>query len=100
MWVQKINKTFCVNLKSIANDLIIKCDEIIITVAKSYNKPTKVGPITFNYTEPTCKLDNFYILFTFLLITILLLIIVSIHYYFYHIKHRSKQKQYYHCNNK
>ena len=51
----------------------------------------------------TCKIENFYLLLAFPLISILLLVIFSVHYYYYHIKHQSKQKQilpYYHSNNK
>ena len=44
----------------------------------------------FNEKNITCKIQNFYILLAFLLITIALLIAVSI--YCYLIKYRAKQK--------
>ena len=46
-------------LKSIADDLITTCDEIIARVAKLYGKPTKTAPV--NFIE-TCKIENLYIL--------------------------------------
>ena len=50
--------------------------------------------------KATCKMQNFYILLTFLFITIALLIAVSI--YCYLIKHRVKQKHllHFHFTNK
>ena len=44
----------------------------------------------FNEKKGTCKMQNFYTLLAFLLITIALLIAVSI--YFYLIKYQAKQK--------
>lgn len=49
---------------------VATCDEI--------QRPTKTKTINFGDKEATCKLDNFYFLLEFWLITILLLIIVSI----------------------
>ena len=57
----------------------IICDEII-----------NVKETNFNVKNITCKIQGFYILLTFLLITITLLIAVSI--YCYLIKYRAKQK--------
>ena len=51
------------------NDSAITCDEII----ESYGEETN-----FNEKKSTCKMQNFYILLAFLLITIALLIAVSI----------------------
>ena len=59
-------------------------------VMESYNKETKTISTTFNEKKPICKMQNFYILLAFLLITIALLIAVSI--YFYLIKYLLKQK--------
>ena len=50
----------------------ITCDEIIDVEAKSNNKKTKTI---------TCKMQNFYILLTFLLITTAFLIAVSTYCY-------------------
>ena len=68
-------------LASITYDSVITCDEII----ESYDDKTN-----FNGKRATCKMQNFYTLLSFLLITISLLIVVSI--YCYLIKHRAKQK--------
>ena len=66
-------------LKGIAGDLVITYDEIIDAVAKSYNKPTKTVPINFDEKKnAVCKMENFYIIFGFLLITISQLIIVRV----------------------
>ena len=66
-------------LKGIAGDLVITYDEIIDAVAKSYNKPTKTVPINFDEKKNVvCKMENFYIIFAFLLITISQLIIVRV----------------------
>ena len=67
------------------NDSVITCDKII----KSYDEETKNIPTTFNVRKASCKIQNFYILVAFLLITIALLIGVSI--YCYLIKYRAKQ---------
>ena len=74
----------------------ITCDEII----ESNNEETKFIPTNFNEKKATCKMQNFYILLAFLLITMALLIAVSI--YCYLIKCRAKQKhllQFYNTNN-
>ena len=52
--------------------------------------PIKIVPTSCNEKKVTCKIENVYILLTFLLIAKPLLIIVSI--YFYLIKHRSEQE--------
>ena len=65
-------------LKGIADDLVITFDEIIDAVAKSYDKPTKTAPINFDEKNAVCKMENFYVLFGFLLITISQLIIVRV----------------------
>ena len=64
----------------------ITCDEII----ESYNEDTKAVSTNFNEKETICKMQNFYILLVFLLITIALMIAVSI--YCYSIKYRVKQR--------
>ena len=64
----------------IIDDYVITCNEIIDTVAQSYNKVIKTIPAkgTFTKTSPTKRTStNIYIL-VFLLITIALLIAVSI----------------------
>ena len=78
----------CENWKysaSIMDHSAIRCDEII----ESYKEETN-----FNEKKPkkttTCKMQNFYILLTFLLITIALLIAVTI--YCYLTKYWAKQK--------
>ena len=55
------------------DDSAFMCDEII--------EETKTVPTNFNEKDISCKIQNFYILFAFLLITIALLIDVSIYYY-------------------
>ena len=72
----------------------IMCDEVIKShnedsEVMSYDK-TKTIPTNFNEKKATCKIQNFYILVVFLLITIALLIAVSI--YCYLIKYQAKQK--------
>ena len=59
-------------LASIMDDSATTCDEIIV----SYDDKT-----TFDEKKATCKTQNFYILFVFLLIIIALLIAVSIYCY-------------------
>ena len=66
------------------NDSSIICNEVI----KSYEEEIKAISTNFNEKKVTCKTQNFYILFEFLLITIALLITVSI--YFYMIKYQTK----------
>ena len=51
------------------DDLVIMCDEII----DLYDKET-----SFNEKKATCKVQNFYILLAFLLITIALFIAATI----------------------
>ena len=68
-----------VYLASIMDDSVITCDKII-----------DVEEANFNEKNITCKTQNFYITFAFLLITIALLIAVSI--YWYLTKYRAKQK--------
>ena len=67
-------------------------DKVIDADAKLSSKhddKTKTIPTNFNEKKATCKMQNFYILLVFLLITIALLIAVSI--YCYLIKYRAKQ---------
>ena len=59
------------------DDSKITCDEII----ESYDEETQIIPTNFNEKKATCKMQNFYILLAFLLITIELLIAVSNHCY-------------------
>ena len=68
------------------DDSTITCDEVI----ESFNEEIKIIQINFNEKKATCKMENFYILLVFLLITIPLLIAVSI--YCYLIKYWAKQK--------
>ena len=70
----------CENRKcfaSIMDNSAIMCDEFI----KSYDKETKIIPTNFSEKKEICKIQNFYILLAFLLITIALLIAVSIYCY-------------------
>ena len=67
-------------------DSVITGNETI----QSYDKETKTIPTNLNEKNITCKIQNFYILLVFLLITIALSIAVSI--YCYLIKYRAKQK--------
>ena len=55
------------------DDSVITCDEII--------EETKTVATNFNEKNRTCKMQNFYILLAFLLITIGSLIAVSIYCY-------------------
>ena len=59
------------------DDSAIICDEVI----KSYDEELKAISTNFNEKNITCKIQNFCISYTFLLITITLLIAVSINYY-------------------
>ena len=72
---------------------MIICDEVI----KPYNEEIKTIPINFNEKKVTCRMQNFYILLKFLLITIALLIAVSI--YCYLIKHQTKHLLPFHNTN-
>ena len=66
-------------------DSAIICDKIIDAESKSNDKAkpndkgTKAVPTNVNGKNLTCKIQNFYILLVFLLITIALLIAVSIY---------------------
>ena len=73
-------------LESIIDDSALLCDEII----ESNNEETKTITTNFNEKKAICKIQNFYILLAFSLITIALLIAVSI--YCYLIKYRPKQE--------
>ena len=55
------------------NDSMITCDE----VKKSYEEEIKTIWTNFNENKITCKMQNFYNLIVFLLITVALLIAVS-----------------------
>ena len=72
-------------LTCITDDSAITCDEI----NGPYDEET-----SFNEKKATCKMENFYILLAFLLITIVLLITLSI--YCYLIRYQTKQNIYYH----
>ena len=63
------------------DDSAIICDEVIDVEAKSNDKETKTVTVNFNEKKASCKMQNFYILLAFLLITIALLTAVSIYYY-------------------
>ena len=73
-------------LESIVDHSAITCDEVI----ESYDEETETIPTNFNEKKSACKMQNLYILLTFLLTTIALLIAVSIYYYL--IKYQAKQK--------
>ena len=64
-------------LASIMDDSAITCDEII----ESYEQETRTIPTNFREKKASCKIQNFYIMLAFLLITIALLIFVSIYSY-------------------
>ena len=59
------------------DDSAITCDETI----ESYDEETKTIPTYFNEKSVTCKIQTFYTLVAFLLITIALLIAASSFYY-------------------
>ena len=61
-------------LASIIDDSVNTQDAI----RESYGEETKLIPENFNEKIATCKTQDFYILFAFLLVTIVLLIAVSI----------------------
>ena len=63
-------------LKSIADDLVITCDEIIDVL--------DVIPINWNDKKKKCKIDKTYALQTFLLVIIFLLITIIGNYYTKH----------------
>ena len=89
---------YCENGKYLArimDDSAIMRNEITDTEAKSNKEETKTN---FNENNANCKMQNFYILLEFLLISIGLLIAVSI--YCYLIKYRAKQLlPFYYTNN-
>ena len=68
-------------LVSFMDDSVITCDEIIDAEATSIDEEAKTVSTNFNEKNISCKIQNFYILLSFLLITIALLIAVSIYYY-------------------
>ena len=85
------NPATCIskNGKYLANIMGDQCEQIKNAEAQPYDEETKTIPKNFNERKATCKTQNFYILFEFLLITIILVIAVSI--YCYLIKYRAKQ---------
>ena len=52
-------------LASIVHGSAIICDEVIEAESKAINKETKTFPANFNEKKASCKMQNFYILFTF-----------------------------------
>ena len=92
------SKCVCKNIKylaSIMDNSSIICDEVI----ELYDEEIKTIPTNFNEKKVTCKVQSFYILLAFLLITIALLIAGSV--YCYLIKHRAKNLLPFHdANNK
>ena len=73
------------------NDSVIICDKVIVPYAQlSPEDDDQETKTNFNEEKSASKTQNFYTLFTFLLITIALLIPVSI--YCYLIKYQPKQK--------
>ena len=49
-------------LKSIFGDSVVTCDKVVDVVAKSYDEPAR-----FSVKKVACKLENVYILLSFLL---------------------------------
>ena len=73
-YIWNISTCICENgkyLASVMDDSVIACNEII----------KETIPTNLNEKKTTCKMQNFYILLAFLLITIALLITVSIYCY-------------------
>ena len=70
-------------LASITGDWVVICHEIIEVIKNVPTNTISKNPIStnFNKKKVTCKIENFYILLKFLLITISLLIIISIYCY-------------------
>ena len=68
------------------DDSAIPCDEVI----ESYDEEAKTISTNFNEKKATCKIQIFYILLAFLLITITLLITVSIYCLFDKISSKTK----------
>ena len=77
------------------DDSAIICDEVISADANDQVKSN--DETNFNERKATCKVQNFYILLAFLLITIALLIAVSL--YCYLIKNRAKHLLTFHYTN-
>ena len=69
-------------LASIMDDSMVICDEVIDAdtdvEAKSNNEAKSYDQTNFNGKKETCKLQGFYVLLTFLLITLVLLIAITI----------------------
>ena len=67
------------------------CDNVIETTKGVMTKtvPAKITPTNPNKKKVVCKMRNFYIILTFLLVTMTFLIVVSIYCF---IKYRAKQK--------
>ena len=63
---------------NIMNDLAFLCDETMDTKAKSNGEEIKSVATSFNEKEAIRKIQKFYILLSFLLISLILLIAVSI----------------------
>ena len=82
-------------LASVMDDSAFICDKVINADAKLSAKND--DETNFNEKKATCKMQNFYILLAFLLITIALLIAVSV--YCYLTKYRGKQLLPFHCTN-
>ena len=66
---------------SIMDDSVITCDETIDTEAKSNDEETKPIPRSFNEKNITGNIQDFYVLFAFLLTNIELLAAVSVYFY-------------------
>ena len=79
-------------LAIIIDDSVITCNDVI----ESYDEETKTTPTSFNEKKETCKMQNFYILLAFLLITIALLKLFVFKllklFVCYLIKYKAKQK--------
>ena len=75
-------------LKSIADDILTSCDEIIDMVAKSWQLETV--SINSNHKKATYEI-GYYVLYSILFVTIVLLEIAIFLYYF--IKHWSKRRK-------
>ena len=63
-----------VHNRSVMDDSVITCDEVI----ESYDKQTKTISKYFNGKKAICKMHNFYILLAFLLFTKTFLIAFTI----------------------
>ena len=69
------------------DDSAITCDQVI----ESYDEKIKTIPTNFNKKKASCKIQNFYVLVAFLLITIASFIAISIQCYL--LKYQAKQKR-------